>query len=300
MQMKWINWIYLLMALLIADGCERKVSPASPQTFLVNGVIRTIDAADQKATIEHEEIPRYMPAMTMPFTVKNTNELAGLQPGDPVVFRLTVTANESWIDKLKKVQVAAPLEPPQREPVRLVRDVEELKIGDYLPDYHFTNELGQVTSFSEFKGQALALTFMFTRCPLPDFCPRMSKNFSEVYKTLTAAKAPTNWHLLSISFDPHYDTPAVLKAYAQRYDYDPAKWNFVTGTMIDIDAITDQFNLPIVVRDGQWDHKLRTAVIDTQGRIQRIFIGNQWTPEELVAEIKKSAETKTQPRESGG
>jgi protein SCO1/2 len=273
-----------------APGAKTETAPPPPKTFLVNGVLRRIDWEEGTATIKHEEIPNYMAAMTMPFTVRNTNELAGLQPGDAVVFRLNVTENDSWIDKLKKSSTPPPPEPPKREPVRLVRDVEELQVGDPLPNYRFTNELGQAIQLADFKGKSLALTFIYTRCPLPDFCPLMSRNFGQVYKLLTSRpNAPANWHLLSISFDPHHDTPAVMKAYASAYQYDPAKWNFVTGAMIDIDAITDQFNLAIAVQNDQWDHRLRTVVIDAAGRVHKIFVGNQWKAEELADEIIAAA-----------
>jgi protein SCO1/2 len=293
---------------LLAAACREEVSrnasvptnqseSAELKTFLVNGTLRKLDPSEGTATIQHEAIPGYMPAMTMPFMVKNTNELIGLELDGPVVFRLNVTKNDSWIDKLKKAPGPTPAEPPKREPVRLVRNVEELKIGDAIPDYHFTNELGQTISLGQFKGQALALTFIFTRCPLPNFCPLMSRNFSEAYKLLTAKSgAPTNWHLLTISFDPHHDTPDVLKAFAQAYEYDPKKWNFVTGAMIDIDAITDQFNLTISVQNDQWEHKLRTAVIDAQGHVRKIIVGNQWTPEELVEDLISAAVVKEAAR----
>ena len=168
----------------------------------------------------------------------------------------------------------------------MVRDVEPLEPGDIVPNYSFTNELGQAVSLDDFKGKALALTFIFTRCPMPDFCPLLSKRFSEAYKLLTTTpNAPTNWHFLSISFDPHFDTPAVLKNYAQRYNYDPQRWNFVTGAMIDIDAITEQFDLPIIKQGENWDHKLRTVVLDGEGRVKKIFVYNLWTTADLVDEL---------------
>ncbi len=308
MDFKNVAWALVLGLALVAGAC-RKETPRNAsaatnatagfelKTFLVNGVFRGFDAAMGTARIQHEEIPNYMPAMTMPFAVKNTNELAGLESGDSVVFRLNVTENDSWIDKLKKAPTSIPDEPAKRQPIRVVRNVEELKIGDVLPDYSFTNELGQTISLAQFKGRALALTFIFTRCPLPNFCPLMSKHFSDVYKLLNArADAPTNWHLLTISFDPHHDTPAALKRYAERYGYDPKKWSFVTGAMIDIDAITEQFGLAVSVQNDQWDHKLRTAVIDAQGRVQKVFIGNQWKAEELVEEVMAASSVNEEAR----
>ncbi|MBU6401361.1 MAG: SCO family protein, partial [Verrucomicrobia bacterium] len=134
------------------------------------------------------------------------------------------------------------------------------------------------------------LTFFYTRCPFPNFCPRMSKNFEETYEQLTKLPGgPRNWHLLSISFDPDNDTPAVLRIYASKYQFDPKHWDFVTGKMIDIDAITEQFGMMFARQGANFDHNLRTVVIDARGRIQRIIIGNTWTSEELVAELVKAA-----------
>jgi protein SCO1 len=263
--------------------------------YLVRGMVKKIEAEEKSVSIQHEEIPKFMPAMTMPFKVKDLKELEGIQPGDSIWFRLWVAPDESWIDKIKKeqkpqAQAVQPPAVPEREAVRVARDVEPLSVGDLLPDYRFTNELGQAISLHQFRGQALAFTFIFTRCPLPEFCPRMSRNFQEVYQKLTArADAPTNWHLLSISFDPHFDTPTVLRTFAQAYQYDPKRWNFISGAMIDIDAITDQFNLTIVKRGNEWDHKVRTVVVDANGHIQKIIYGNEWKPDDLVEEIVKAA-----------
>jgi protein SCO1 len=315
--------LFLLLGSMLAAGllagCGDKPSPptsaestnppisGSPdvQFYLVRGVLKKVDAEAKTATIQHEEIPNYMEAMTMPFKVKDPVELEklqALQSGDTIWFRLWVAPEESWIDKIVKQQgesapstngPAAARGAPQREAVRVVRDVEPLKEGDVLPNYTFTNELGRRINLSDYKGQALAFTFIFTRCPLPDFCPRMSRNFLETYQKLKAMpNAPTNWHLLSISFDPHFDTPEVLRSYGHAFQYDPARWSFVTGAMIDIDSITDQFELIIVKRGEEWDHKLRTVVIDAAGRVQKIIYGNDWKPEALVQEIVKAAGAK--------
>lgn len=308
----------LLLALL--TGCGRESSAPSTAAgdtnppisgspnlkfYLVRGELRKVNAEEKTAMIKHEAIPDYMPAMTMPFKVKDPAELQklqSLQPGDVIWFRLWVSPDESWIDKVaKQVQpgAAAPQETnaaPQRESVRVARDVEPLAVGDLMPNYTFTNELGRTVTLSDFKGQALAFTFIFTRCPLPEFCPRMSRNFQEVYQKLSAMQnSPTNWHLLTISFDPHFDTPQVLHTYAQAYQYNPERWNFVTGAMIDIDGITDQFNLIIVKRGEEWDHKVRTVVVDAAGRIQQIIYGNEWKPDALVEQIVKAAAVKEAP-----
>ncbi|MBM3833442.1 MAG: redoxin domain-containing protein [Verrucomicrobia bacterium] len=301
--MKRFAVITLALFAMVLGGCGDKPNKSSAQadkaetnerTFTVKGVVKGLDAADKTIKVQHEAIPGYMAAMTMPFNVKDTNEVKELQTGDTITFRLSVTSDSSWIDQITKTGGGTPQsEAPTRPSVRQVREVEPLKVGDALPNYRFTNELGQAVSLSEFKGKALALNFIFTRCPIPDFCPLMSKNFAAVHQQLTAMpNAPTNWHLLTVSFDPHFDTPDVLKSYARRYQYDPQRWSFVTGAMIDIDAITDQFNLPVYKQGESWDHKLRTAVIDAEGRVQKIFVSNQWKTEELVDELIKAAKPK--------
>jgi len=270
------------------------------RVFTVNGIVKETEHADNTLIVEHEAIPDFMPAMTMPFKVKNPVELEGLQPGNAIKFRLSVAENRSWIDQIRKIDALTQNELPPRPAIRVVREVEPLEVGDLLPNYRFTNELGRVFSFEDYKGEALAITFIFTRCPIPEFCPLMSKQFTAVQNRLASMpEAPTNWHLFSVSFDPHYDTPAILKGYAKIYGYDPEHWSFVTGSMIDIDAITEQFGLPVVQDGGSLSHKLRTVVVDAQGRIQNIFMGNQWKPTELMdALIEAARATLTQEADS--
>jgi protein SCO1/2 len=237
-----------------------------------------------------------MDAMTMPFEVKNTNELRGITAGDTVSFRMLVTDNDGWIDSIRKLDVPktnAPALPPN---MRIVRDVEPLNIGDAVPEYHFTNQLNQPVSLSQFRGKALAITFIFTRCPFPTFCPLMENNFRAVQdKLLQADNAPTNWHLLTISFDPEYDTPERLGNYSLAQRARPAHWSHLTGELIDITAIAEQFGLQFWKEPGAGaniSHNLRTAVIDTRGKVQKIFTENKWTPEELTEELVKAAKVK--------
>ncbi len=265
------------------------------QIFQVKGVIKELKLERQQVIIAHEEIPGYMPAMTMPFDVKDARDLLGLQPGDAVSFRMMVTPDNGWIDQIKKTPPTAPAVFAAPDSFRRVREVDPLKEGDPMPEYHFTNELGQAVSLSDFKGQALAFTFIFTRCPFPTFCPRMSGNFAETQHQLQSRPgAPANWHLLTISFDPAYDTPAVLQSYAARFKADPKRWNFVTGELIDVTAIAEQFGLlfwkPDPSQRGSISHNLRTVVVDTRGRVQKVFNENEWKVDELVAEIVKAAQ----------
>lgn len=260
------------------------------QIFEVKGVVQSVSPAESKVVIKHEKIPNYMEAMTMPFDVKSVQELTGLSPGDEVTFRMLVTDDDGWIENIRKTGATNALERPA---VRLVRDVEPLEEGMPMPDYSFTNAFGKAIKLSDFKGQALTFTFIFTRCPFPLFCPKMNQNFETAYETLKAdPAAPTNWHFISISFDPHFDTPERLNAYSKRYQPDPEKWDFATGAMVDIDAITEQFGLAIAFQNGNFDHKLRTVVVDATGKIQTIFVGNSWKVDELEAAIRQAAAAK--------
>ena len=279
----FFSLMFALVALTATSQTNQEIHPAK-------GVVIEVAPADKKVTIKHETIPGYMQAMTMPFDVKDTNELAGLASGDVVTFRIVVQGNEGWIDQIKETGVKTNT-PPTTGPFRLVRDVEPLNEGDLLPEYHFTNQLGQAISTAQYKGQALAITFLFTRCPYPNFCPLMANNFSlAARKLLATPNAPTNWHLLTITFDPENDTPPVLRAYAEAHHADFTHSTFATGALIDITAIGEQFGLAFWKEQGSIiNHNLRTIVIDASGRVQKIFNGNTWQPEDLVAELIKAA-----------
>ena len=303
---KW--WVIGLICLAVLATLSCRQSPqatrparsgvqsSTQQVFAVRGVIKAVEPARKLVTIDHEKIPDYMDAMTMDFEVKNTNELAGLSAGDYVSFRMIVQPKDAWIDQITRLTNSKPVANAP-DTFRRVRDVDRLNIGDPLPEYHFTNEMNQAVSFSDFKGQALGITFLFTRCPFPTFCPRMASNFDEALKKLKAdTQALTNWHLLIITFDPAFDTPPVLKSYAKRYTYDPSHWNYLTGELIDITAIAEQFGLMFWRPDPNEvagiSHNLRTAVIDAQGRVQKVFTDNNWKVDDFVAEMTKAAQKK--------
>jgi protein SCO1 len=299
MRRQLLGFAALAVALSLAS-CGRQApavgSPAATnlQVFAVRGIVRELDPANHRVRIEHEAIPGYMAQMTMTFEVKDTNELGGLLVGDGVSFRMLVTEEEGRIDQVAKIALTnVALVPRPRPPVRATRIVEAWKVGDAVADYRFTNQLGHPLRLGQFKGQALGLTFIFTRCPYPNFCPRMSSHFRDACRQLSALpNGPGNWHLLSISFDPDYDTPAVLKAYGERYAADPARWDFATGAMIDVDAIMEQAGMVFAPEGSFFQHNVRTVVIDAQGRVQRIFAGNDWAVDDFVAEMIKASAAK--------
>jgi protein SCO1 len=268
--------------------------PPGTKTFDVKGVVKEVLPASKQVRIEHEKIADYMDAMTMLFDVKNTNELAGLAPGDNISFRMIVTEDDGWIDRVTRLGITTPVVSTPPESFRRAREVEPLKVGQEMPNYNFTNEFGKPVSLADFKGKAVAFTFIFTRCPYPDYCPRMSKSFEAVQKHLkTATNGPTNWHLLSITIDPQFDTPTVLKNYAATYRYDSNHWSYVTGELIDITAIAEQFGLlfwrPDPNQPAGINHNLRTVVLTASGKVHKIFPENTWKPEDVAAAVTEAA-----------
>ena len=301
--------IALVTACLAATcglSCRKNESAAPSQTapaaantnlqiFQVKGVIKELFPEKKKVLLDHEDIPNYMEAMTMMLDVKDAKELAGLQPGDSVSFRMLVTDDDGWIDQLKKLDGPRTPLPSEPSSFRRVREVEPLAVGDKMTDYTFTNTLGRAVRLSDFKGQALAFTFIFTRCPFPTFCPRLSSSMESVQQQLTTMKdGPTNWHLLSITIDPDYDTPARLAEYAKRYHADAARWDFVTAPLIDITAIGEQFGLQFWRSNPSEpiNHNVRTVVVDAAGHVRWITPDTDWKADALVEQMVKAARVK--------
>jgi protein SCO1/2 len=272
----------------VAAGASRE---ETPREYSVRGVVRRVEPERRSVVVKHDEIPGFMPAMTMPFDVKEPKELQGLKPGDLISFRMLVTTNDGWIDRIQVLgsDTNATATPP---PVRITSSVPLLEAGSMLPDYTLTNELGKVIRLSDFRGQVLAFTFIFTRCPYPDFCPRMTDLFGRAQKTLAGQpEAPKNLRFLSISFDPEHDTPELLRAYAERQHYDPAQWTLATGAWDQLEPLTGHFGL-IFGRDvppEKMEHNLRTVVVRPSGQIQAVLPSNEWQLEDLLREIRAAA-----------
>ena len=281
-----------VLALLswLAVACHKQ-----PTAYQVKGVVREVLPEKKTVKIAHETIPGYMTAMTMDFAVTNAAELTGLQPGDLVTFRMSVTDDDGWIDQIKKTGSTNPPPAPPPEMFRRARLVEPLAVGDPMPDYKFTNQLGRVVQLRDFKGQVYVINFIFTRCPYPTFCPRQSKGLAETQDKLKSMRGgPTNWHFFSITIDPAYDTLPRLKGYASTYNADPAKWSFLTGTLEDITAIGEQFGLQFwwPTPGGLPEHNVRTIVIDAAGRVQWVTVDNEWKTDALVEQVMKAAQAR--------
>ena len=269
------------MVMILVAGCSGEQKPTDLVTFDLRGVVVSINYQQRRIIIDHEEIPNYMMAMTMPFKVKDTTILYRVQPGDTVQGTLAVSRSESWIEKLAVVSKGEVVEPSSAAADSIFRRV--YKVGETMPDFSFVNQEGRRVRLSDYRGKVVAMTFIYTRCPLPDFCIRMSDHFARVQKSLSADRTLAGkWHLMTISFDPKFDTPPVLKNYGKVYTKDLSTWDFVTDSMKTILDIADGLEL-VTENDegGLIAHNLRTAVIDKKGALVEVFRGNEWTPQQL-------------------
>jgi len=283
---------------LVLWGCSSGVKETDEQVivtpareFRVRGVLKNIRADGQAAVIDHEAIPGYMEAMIMPFQVKDTNLLAGLRAGDEIDFRLSVTTEKSWIDRIERTGHTEPAVPAVESNATKDQFVQPARHP--LRDFPFTNELNQVTHLSDFEGRAVGITFFFTRCPIPDYCPRLTKNFESASRKLAAMPgAPTNWHFLSVTIDPEFDTPKVLQAYGKRYNYDPKRWSFLTGPEKELRALAEQSGVTSGREGNLLNHNFRTLIIDATGRLQLSFPTGGDLSDAIVSEMIKAANAK--------
>ena len=162
-----------------------------------------------------------------------------------------------------------------------------MQVGETVPDFQLVDQDGRAVRLSDYRGRAVVLTFIYTRCPLPNFCPLMSKHFAELEQRLNK-ELPGRYHLLSISMDPEFDTPAVLKEYASRYEARTADWTFATGDAGQIDTVAQLLGLYYVRENGLISHDLRTALFGPDGRLVHLWKSNVWTPYEVQRRVRET------------
>jgi protein SCO1 len=262
------------------------------RSFLARGVVRNLGADGQSIVVRHEEIPGFMPRMTMEFSVRHTNELRGLAAGQAITFDVKATETDSWIENIRPAATNDLPPLPASDPASSsLLHIAQMKPGDVLPDAEVLAEDGRTVKLSAFQGRALAFTFIFTRCPLPDYCPRMNQHFNRVRELLLQQPGgPTNWQFLSISFDPEFDKPGVLTRYAYSYRGANAdRWLFAAAPTNVMAAFVSQLDFRFANEGGSFLHNLRTVVLDPQRRIHRQFDGNKWKSEELAQAMAEAA-----------
>jgi protein SCO1/2 len=279
----------LLPVALASFACRPEPAPAGKRYPLAGKVVE-VDVAGRKVTIAHGDIPGFMPAMTMPFVVleKDAALLRGVGPGDEITATLVAPDSRYWLEELVVVKKGTP--DPNATPAPRAHEPHP---GDAMPDVGLVDQDGKPLRLADYHGKAVALTFVFTRCPLPDFCPLMMKKFAAVHATL--AKDPalaSRTHLLTISFDTKHDTPDVLRAFGKPFQKTAkpfTHWTLATGKDEAIRTLGGALELDYVEENRSFTHNLRTAVLDPEGKLRRLFRGSEWTPEELVAELKAAA-----------
>ena len=203
-----------------------------------------------------------------------------------------MTQRDSWIDHVRKIEankLHLPTPASTLQPSSENAAAERLHEGDAMPDFKLTDEDGKPVTLETFRGHPLVLTFIFTRCPIPNFCPRMSSNFADLQKAIESAASGSlaATRLLSISFDPEHDTPEVLKQYGEHAGADFAIWNFATGTPAEIHGLTKGFSVLVQPESGTISHSLATALVDRDGKITKIWRGNGWKPDEVISELER-------------
>jgi protein SCO1 len=263
-------------------ACQR---PA--RHYQLNGQIVAVDPTRQELTIKHRDIPGFMPGMTMAFKVFDPRLMGGRTPGELVTATLVVNGTEAHLRNVARTGFAPVVE---AHPATRVMDL--LDPGEAVRDATLLDETGTRHHLADWRGRILAVTFVYTRCPLPNFCPLMDRHFRVVQEHVQADPAlRDSVRLLSVSFDPEHDQPIVLAKHAAEQGADPAVWHFLTGEREEVEAFASQFGVS-VMRDGtapdEIVHNLRTAIIDGEGKLITSLNGSESAPADLVAEIRRA------------
>ncbi len=284
MKRKLLSFFILLPCVMLL-ACQSKPPVPQGKRYDLKGTIVSIDKANQSAIISHEEVKDFMDAMTMPFKLKDAWPLDVMKPGDEVQAALVVTDDSAWLEDVVVVQKSAAQTTGTPESSAIP------KPGDMVPDFRLVNQDNKPVRIAQYKGRALLLTFIYTRCPVPEYCALMSSNFAEIERELQKdAALYKKTHLVSVSFDPAYDTPKVLRSYgaAQTGNYDKetfSHWEFVTGEAEEVKKVAQFFGLTYLPEKGEFVHSLQTALIAPDGKLVKLYSGNEWKPSDVVTDI---------------
>jgi len=284
-QFRFCLFVFLLGTGALFLSCRNPSQSGKRYDF--KGKVVSVDRQKQEVTIDHEEVKGYMPGMIMPFKLKDPTPLEVMAAGDQVTATLVVDGPRIWLEDVV-VRQEGPLTATASG-----EEVTEAKPGDEVPDYGLVNQDNKLIKVHDYRGKVLVLTFIYTRCPDPQYCTLMSSNFQAVDQELAKdEELYRRTHLLSISFDPSYDTPAVLRSYGAAYTgrYTDEKfdhWEFASGTMDQVKGIAQYFGLRYYQNSDQIIHGLRTVIIGADGKVVKVYRGNEWKPDELLGELKK-------------
>lgn len=271
-------------AVCLSAACRKAEAPVVKR-YVLTGQVLVVTPARQSLSIKHDDIVGYMPAMTMTFQVARPDLLMGREPGELITGTLEVDDTSAKLVEIARTGMAAL--PAGSNAASLAAGV--LEEGEAAPDAALIDETDRRRSFSEWKGGVTLITFIYTRCPLPNFCPLMDKNFAAIQKALAADPALASVKLISISFDPDHDTPAVLAAHAKKVGADPKRWTFLTGDRVTVDRFAAKFGVGVVRDDAEITHNLRTVLIRADGTIGKIYGGSDWTTAAVLDDLRAAA-----------
>lgn len=284
-------WMLAGMAVLLVVACapsDGDDEATARQRHELSGEIVSADPGRGTITVAHDEIPGFMPAMTMPFNVEDDWVFEAAEPGARIEAVVVVSGSAS---RLEEIVITRP--PTAGAAADAVVEVAEP--GEEVPDIPLVNQDGEELRMSDFRGGHLVFSFIYTRCPLPDFCPRMSANFAELHTVVRARPEPHgDARLLAITLDPDYDTPPVLRDYAGRYldldGPDPfGRWQLARAEPADLAELARFTGLRYHPSGSEVVHNLRTAIVDPEGRLLEVLAGNAWEPAEILEILRAAA-----------
>lgn len=272
---------------LFAAGCAGK---PDQREYPLQGQVLSVAGDRQQATIDHEAIKGFMAAMTMPYKMRDAKQLEGVAPGDLINATLIVTANDAYVTDLKKVgEAPLPKAPAEAATPAASSGFELLKSGDEVPNSPFVDQNARPRRFGSFRGIPLLVTFIYTKCPIPTFCPMMDRHFATIQqKAKDDPSVKGTFHMLSVSFDPVTDSPAVLREHAKTLGADLKTWTFLTGDRDEIDKFASRFGVSVArssTDPRDITHNLRTAIVDANGRLVKVYVGNEWTPDQAIKDL---------------
>ena len=274
-----------ILTLLLA-GAATLAACSRPARYELRGQILAIDRDRQEVTVKHGDVGGFMPAMTMPFKVEDVRLLDGLTNGDLVKATLVVRESTGYLASIERTGHEAVTD------VTPAPHFDLLEPGQPVPEVPLIDESGAHRTPADWRGRMLAVTFIYTRCPYPDFCPRMDRQFKSAQSAILGdSQLRDHAALLSVSFDPEFDTPSVLAAHAKQVGADSRVWRFATGERSAIEAFALRFGVSVVREGSAADnvtHNLRTAVIGSDGRISTVLTGNEWTSAELIDAMRRA------------
>jgi protein SCO1 len=287
--------IFLLCSSFVATSCHRSKQQATKR-YPFTGRIISIDTKAESASIDGDLIQGFMEPMVMTYKIKPVSMLRQLSPGDSISAEVVVVDHDPrdenadsdyWLENVKVTGHAA------QPPAAASKAFHIPSPGEEVPDFAFTDQNGKRISLHQFRGKTLMVTFIYTRCPFPDFCPRMSGNFAEIYKQIGSNPSLADTQLLSVSFEPEHDTPKILRDYgfSVAHTHDAAlfrRWEFAAPTSADLSKIADFFALTVKPEGGLITHNLSTAVIGPDGKIVKWYHGGDWQVSDLIKDAAEA------------